>query len=102
MRERSRPPIKRILLIGVLLLLTVTVVGSVLLWGRVAAFNETVSTEPLLPIGDGPSNRYTNEVEVTIPEGRGWVLFHAKSDGDLDPLHPGKNAFAVSNPVWFE
>ena len=63
---------------------------------------ETVATEDLLPIGEGPSNRYSNEIEVTIPDGRGWVLFHARSGGDLAPLHPGKNAFAVSNPVWFE
>ncbi|HET6381357.1 MAG TPA: LCP family protein [candidate division Zixibacteria bacterium] len=43
---RRRPPIGRILLVGVVLLLTVAVVGGVLVWQRVAAFNDTVSTEP--------------------------------------------------------
>lgn len=65
---------------------------------------ETVATEDLLPIGDGPSNRYTNEVDVTIPDGGGWVIFHARSadEVDLAPLHPGRRPFAVSNPVWFD
>ncbi|HEX2141507.1 MAG TPA: LCP family protein, partial [Candidatus Limnocylindria bacterium] len=43
-RERNRPPIRRILLVGVMLLLTTVVVGSVLLWQRVSNFNDTVST----------------------------------------------------------
>lgn len=61
----------------------------------------TVSTEPLLPIGAGPSNRYANEVTVTIDPNatRNWVVFHAKGEGDLAPLHPGRKPFAVSNPV---
>ena len=42
------------------------------------------------------------EVEVEVPAGRGWVVFHARSEADLAPLNPGKGAFAVSNPVWFE
>jgi hypothetical protein len=63
---------------------------------------ETVATEDLLPIGAGPSNRYVNEIEVDLPDGHGWVVFHAKGTGDLTPLHSGRGAFAVSNPVWFE
>jgi hypothetical protein len=61
----------------------------------------TVATEPLLPIGAGPSKRYTNEVTVSLdPKAtRNWVVFHAKGEGDLAPLHPGKKPFAVSNPV---
>lgn len=43
-RPRRRVPIKAILLIGLLLILTITIVGGILLWGRVSAFNASVST----------------------------------------------------------
>jgi LCP family protein required for cell wall assembly len=43
-RERRRVPIKAVLLIGLLLLLTIATVGGILLWGRVSAFNASVST----------------------------------------------------------
>lgn len=64
----------------------------------------TVSTEPLLPIGAGPSNRFMNQVTVSLDptSARNWVVFHAKGEGDLAPLHPGKKPFAVSNPVFLE
>jgi len=64
---------------------------------------ETVSTEPLAPVGAGPGKTFVNQVSVTLPSGpRAWVLFHAKGPGDLTPLHPGKEPFAVSNPIFFE
>ncbi|MBL8742844.1 MAG: CehA/McbA family metallohydrolase [Myxococcales bacterium] len=64
---------------------------------------ETVATEPLLPVGAGPGKAFSNQVTVTLPAGnRAWVVFHAKGSGDLAPLHPGKQPFAVSNPVFFE
>ena len=61
----------------------------------------TVATEPLLPLGAGPVNRYVNQVTVTLDPAapRNWVVFHAKGEGDLAPLHPGRQPFAVSNPV---
>ncbi len=39
--------------------------------------------------------------QVTVPDGS-WVVFHVGSDADLAPLHPGRAAFAVSNPVFLE
>ena len=65
---------------------------------------ETVSTEPLLPLGAGPSNRFVNQVKVKIVAGapRNWVVFHAKGEGDLAPLHPGRRPFAASNPVFLK
>lgn len=64
----------------------------------------TVSTEPLLPIGAGPSNRFMNQVVVKLDPAaeHNWVVFHAKGEGDLAPLHPGKKPFAVSNPVFLK
>jgi polyisoprenyl-teichoic acid--peptidoglycan teichoic acid transferase len=46
--QRRRMSVRRILLIGTTLILAIAVVGSVLLWQRVAAFNASVSTEPML------------------------------------------------------
>lgn len=64
----------------------------------------TVGTETVLPLGAGTSNRYVNVVDVPLDAGvtRNWVVLHAKGEGDLDPLHPGRRAFAVSNPIFFE
>jgi polyisoprenyl-teichoic acid--peptidoglycan teichoic acid transferase len=45
-RRRRGPSIKTILLLSLLLLLAVAAVGGILLWQRVAAFNESVSTAP--------------------------------------------------------
>lgn len=44
--RRRGPSIKTILLLSLLLLLTVAAVGGILLWQRVAAFNDSVSTAP--------------------------------------------------------
>ncbi|NUQ79624.1 MAG: CehA/McbA family metallohydrolase [Polyangiaceae bacterium] len=62
----------------------------------------TVNEEPLLPIGNGPSKKFINEVTVTIDPSvpRSWVVFHAKGEADLAPLHPGRKPFAVSNPIF--
>ncbi len=64
----------------------------------------TVATEPLLPLGAGPSNRYANQVTVSLDPAkpRNWVVFHAKGEGDLAPLYPGRLPFAVSNPVMLQ
>lgn len=43
-RPRRRVPIKVILIVGLVLVLTITLLGGILLWGRVTAFNASVST----------------------------------------------------------
>jgi LCP family protein required for cell wall assembly len=107
-RERSRPPIKRILLIGVLLLLTVTVVGSVLLWGRVAAFNETVSTEPAASSRlFGPLNG-DERVNVVLlgyggPEHRGGnYLADSIQILSIDPVTDTTTMIPVPRDFWVE
>jgi LCP family protein required for cell wall assembly len=45
-RRRRGPSVKAILGLAVLLLLIIATVGGILLWGRVAAFNDSVSTAP--------------------------------------------------------
>jgi hypothetical protein len=65
----------------------------------------TTETRPLTPVaGPGPGKRYEVTVDVNPQQSkpRHWVVFHAKSDAaDLAPLHPGRKAFAVSNPIFF-
>jgi polyisoprenyl-teichoic acid--peptidoglycan teichoic acid transferase len=45
-RRRRGPSIKTVLLLSLLLLLSVAAVGGILLWQRVSAFNDSVSTAP--------------------------------------------------------
>jgi hypothetical protein len=65
----------------------------------------TTETRELSPsAGPGPAKRYEATVDVspTQSKARHWVVFHARSAaGDLAPLHPGRKAFAVSNPIFF-
>ena len=64
---------------------------------------ETVETTPLVP-GASKSSAHLWSQDVTVTPAadrpRSWVVFHAKSAKDLAPLHPGRSAFAVSNPVF--
>lgn len=43
-RRRRRMPLKVVLLIGVLLILLITALGGILLWGRISSFNATISS----------------------------------------------------------
>jgi hypothetical protein len=65
---------------------------------------ETVSTDPLLPLGDGTGKTFVNEVTLSEVPGarRTWVVFHAKGETDLAPLHPGRRPFAASNPIFIQ
>jgi hypothetical protein len=65
---------------------------------------KTVSTSPLTPSGPGPARRSTATVKVQLdPAAKvNWVVFHAKGEGDLSPLHPGRKPFAVSNAVFLQ
>jgi hypothetical protein len=64
----------------------------------------TVSMEPLLPIGVGPARKFANQVTVKLDPAapHNWVVFHARGETDLAPLHPGRRPFAVSNPVFLK
>lgn len=64
---------------------------------------KTLSTTPLTATGTGTAKRYEKTVTVSaadLTSGHDWVVFHAKSTGDLSPLHPGRRAFAASNAVF--
>jgi hypothetical protein len=65
----------------------------------------TTEVWPLTAIaGPGPAKTYETTVDVNPSQSkpRHWVVVHAKSAAtDLAPLHPGRKAFAVSNPIFF-
>jgi hypothetical protein len=65
---------------------------------------ESILVEDLLPMGAGPGKKFMNQVTVSIdPAKQGnWVVFHAKGDKDLAPLHPGRRPFAATNPYFLE
>jgi hypothetical protein len=61
-------------------------------------------TIPLTAVeGIGAGKRYEATVDVAAASSRErhWVVFHAKGEGDLGPLHPGRTPFAASNPIFF-
>ncbi len=65
---------------------------------------ESKSVEDLLPMGAGTGKKFVNQVTVTLdPAKQGnWVVFHAKGEKDLAPLHPGRRPFAATNPFFLE
>ncbi len=86
---------------------TVTVQGPSWISGgtlEIIVDGETVEEQPLLPAGAGTGNRYVNLVTVNFNTSRprSWVVMHVRGDGDLAPVHPGREAFAVANPIFFQ
>jgi hypothetical protein len=87
--------------------MTLTVTVQAPSWVAVDALEtivngETISTEPLAPVGPGPGQVFVNEVTLSLPDvPRAWVVFHARGMGDLAPVQPTKASFAASNPIFF-
>ncbi len=65
---------------------------------------ESKSVEDLMPMGAGTAKKFVNQVTVNLDPARtgNWVMFHAKGEKDLAPLHPGRRPFAVTNPFFLE
>lgn len=65
---------------------------------------ESKLVEDLMPMGQGTGKKFMNQVTVTLdPAKQGnWVVFHAKGERDLAPLHPGRRPFAATNPFFLE
>jgi hypothetical protein len=68
-----------------------------------------VGTEP--EVDNGSVQRFSES--VMVPDGADWVVFHARGAYDptipnrndqlqtLDPVHPGRLPFGVTNPIFF-
>ncbi len=75
---------------------------------KLEVFVDGVSTQTLDLVAQTPAQgelgkRYEATVNVAPASSkpRHFVVFHAKGDGDLAPVHPGNKVFAVSNPIFF-
>jgi len=64
---------------------------------------ESVQTILLTAKETAPAQRFEETIAVAPKSSRArhWVVFHVKGKGDLAPLYPKRNAFAVSNPIFF-
>ncbi|MBO6936077.1 MAG: CehA/McbA family metallohydrolase [Deltaproteobacteria bacterium] len=58
---------------------------------------ETIS----LGAGDGVL-RFDEAIDVAIDSGGSWVVFHARGEMPLDPVHPGRMPFGVTQPIFFQ
>ncbi len=65
---------------------------------------ESKSVADLMPMGAGTGKKFMNQVTVTLDPAKpgNWVVFHAKGEKDLAPLHPGRRPFAATNPFFLE
>jgi hypothetical protein len=62
---------------------------------------KTVATLPLAADTVPAGKRYAAKVTIDRTN-KSWVVFHVKGKSDLSPLHPGRKAFAVSNPIFLK
>jgi hypothetical protein len=67
--------------------------------------------EGTIPVPDtGNALRLDMDVAVNIPAGASYVIFHARGDLDVDgvetstlePVHPGRAPFGVTNAIYFQ
>lgn len=61
---------------------------------------ETVVTIPLDDDSD-PIVRFDDDITVPVAASGSWMIVHVSSDEDMELLHPGREPFAVSNPIFF-
>jgi hypothetical protein len=73
--------------------------------------SSTIATGMDVAIDNTKVLRFSGSVEV--PDGADWVVFHARGAYDptiedrneqaqtLDPVHPGRLPFGVTNPIFF-
>jgi hypothetical protein len=74
---------------------------------RVRVFVDGVETETVglagMPIPDplNPVLRFQDSFEVEVGMMGTWVLAVAEGDESLEPVHPGRRPFGVTNPMFF-
>jgi hypothetical protein len=78
-------------------------------WVDVDAFQVVVDgvivdTMPILPGDADPSNpvvRWSGTIQVPVAAaGNGFVVIAAYGDAPLEPVHPGRIPFGVTNPIF--
>jgi hypothetical protein len=64
---------------------------------------ETVDTIPVMPADADPTNpaiRWRGQIPVQVKATGGFVVIAAYAQRALDPVHPGKIPFGVTNPIF--
>ena len=63
---------------------------------------DTIDIEPDGGEGGDPVVRWDDAVAVNVAAGGSWIVVAAYGDQPLEPVHPGRLPFAVSNPIFVE
>ncbi|MBK7195863.1 MAG: CehA/McbA family metallohydrolase [Myxococcales bacterium] len=67
---------------------------------------ELVDTIPILPGDTDPTNpavRWRGQIPVDVrADGAGFVVIAAYGDAALEPVHPGRTPFGVTNPIFIK
>jgi hypothetical protein len=64
---------------------------------------ETIDTIAILPGDADPQNpavRFEKDVAVPVAAGGSYVIVAAYGDSSLEPVHPGRMPFGVTNPIF--
>lgn len=73
-------------------------------WIEVVVDGQTVDTIGVLPGDADPGNpaiRFQADIPIQVAGGFGsYVIVAAYGEGTLDPVHPGRRPFGVSNPIF--
>ncbi|MBN8612773.1 MAG: CehA/McbA family metallohydrolase [Deltaproteobacteria bacterium] len=58
----------------------------------------------MMPITTGadPVIRFEGDLDVPVAAAGSWAIVHVRATSDMQLLHPGREPFAVSNPIFFE
>ena len=70
---------------------------------EVVVDGETVATIPITAADADPTNpalRWQDVVTVDVAASGSWVVVAAYGDDDMSPVHPGRDAFGVTNPIF--
>ena len=64
----------------------------------------TTSLEDLLADPSNLSVNYDDTVSVPVTAAGSWVVFavYSNTNTTLSPVHPGREAFGVTNPIFLE
>jgi hypothetical protein len=63
----------------------------------------TVDTITIVPADADPNDatiRYSKQIAIQTAATGGYVIVAAYGDGDLEPVHPGRKPFGVTNPIF--
>jgi len=65
---------------------------------------DTIDLEDLLADPSNLSVNYDDTVSVPVTAAGSWVVFavYSNTNTTLSPVHPGREAFGVTNPIFLE